>query len=186
MEPQEDLQWLEEWAGGEVPELLETLNPEILHAVRTFIEKVYENKLELVRKAIRSNELTLKFIPNFIIIHILKNFIEPEMAAIIAETLSFDLTLPIIKGLDIEYIAQAAVYLKPDFTSQILKKISLSRANQILNRILEIHPLKALDILAHSSSWLDKSKINISISKERFSQMHLSAHRKQILEFWLS
>ncbi|MCX7999244.1 MAG: hypothetical protein N3A69_09900 [Leptospiraceae bacterium] len=181
----EDLEWLEEWAGGEVPAIFETLPSETIHAIRLFIEKVYENKLELVRKAIRSNEVTLKFIPTFIIVHILKNFIEPEMAAIIAETLSLNLTLPIIKGLDVEYIAQAAIYLRPDFTAQILGKLTPTKANQILNRILELNPLKVLDILSHLPSWMEKSKIQVLLTEDRFQNLHLSPHRKQVLETWI-
>lgn len=184
MKPQEDLEWLEEWSGGEVPAIFETLSPEALHNIRVFIEKVYENKLELVRKAIRSNEVTLKFIPTFIVVHILKNFIEPEMAAIIAETLSLDLTVPIIKGLDVEYIAQSSVHLRPEFTAKILARLNPNKANQILNRLLELNPIKGLDVLAHISKWMDKSKLQIRIPQEKFANLHLSSFRKEVLESW--
>lgn len=183
---EDDLQWLEEWSGGEVPEIFETLNPQVTHSFREFVEKTYEKKLELVRKAIRSNELTLKFIPNFIIVHILKNFIEPEMAAIIAETLSMDLTLPIIRSLDVEYISQAAIHLKPEFTAQILEKLGVNKSNQILNRILELNPLKALDVLFYYSQRIDRNKISIQLSPQHFENLHLSSHRKHVLETWLS
>jgi len=179
----EDLNWLEEWSGREIPDLVLNLSPEVIDVVRKFIEESYEAKIQVVKKAILANEVTLKFIPNFISIHILKNFIEPEMAALIAETLSLDLTMPIIKGLDVEYISQSMVYLKAEVSAEILLKLENFKIQKILDRILKLNPLKVLDILHHIPE-TKKKYVSVSLSVDQFQNIHLSETRKKILNEW--
>lgn len=179
----EDLSWLEEWSGKEVPEKIANLPPEQLHSLRDFVEETYESKIRAVKKAIMANELTLKFIPNFITVQILKSFIEPEMAALIGETLPLPLTLPIIQGLDAEYIAQAGVYLKADVGAEIFLKLDRYKMQKVIERLLTLKPLKVLDILHHIPENKRKN-LPLRLNPSQFVGIHLSETRQSVIANW--
>jgi histidyl-tRNA synthetase len=105
------------------------------------------------------------------------------MAALIAETLSLDLTMPIIKGLDVEYISQSMVYLKAEVSAEILLKLENFKIQKILDRILKLNPLKVLDILHHIPE-TKKKYVSVSLSVDQFQNIHLSETRKKILNEW--
>jgi hypothetical protein len=175
----EDSIWLEEWSGQEVPDEFLELTPSSQKAIRRFVEEVYESKIKSVKKAIMANELTLKFIPNFITIQILKSFIEPEMAALIGETLPLSLTLPIIKGLDPEYLAESGLYLNAARAAEIFIQLDSYKMKKIFQIILHRKPMKILDIYHHISE--SKQSLLPKIDKNIFESIHLTETRKQIL-----
>ncbi|MCB1143063.1 MAG: hypothetical protein KDK54_12525 [Leptospiraceae bacterium] len=178
---EEDLVYLEELSGNELPPEINSLPPETLHIVRIFLEDLYETKMKSLRKAILANEITLKFIPNFIIFQIIKNFVDPLMAGMVAESISLSLLVPIIRGLEPDYLAESAKTMNSEKAAEVFLKVDKSKLIKIIDLLAKEKPLKLLDILHHVPK--DKLKTyTIRLNPEDFEGFKLSDHRKEILD----
>ncbi len=178
---EDDKNWLEELAGKELPDSIADLPPETLHSLKEFIDEFYEAKMSSVRKAFQANELTLKFMPNFLIYQVIKNFLDPSVAALVAESISVPTIAPIISSLDAEYIANSTIFINAQRASEILLRLDKRKVKPILEILLKKKPLKVLDIMHHISS--DKYKtFGLTIDPTIYEGYHLSESRKEVLQ----
>jgi hypothetical protein len=178
---EQDTIYLEELSGNELPVSINNLSDDTLHQVRLFIEDLYEDKMKSLRKAIMANEITLKFIPNFIVFQIIKNFVDPLMAGMVAESLTLSLLVPIIKGLEPEYLAESAKTMNSEKAAEVLLVVEPKKLQKIIEILETKKPLKLLDILSHVP---EKKLIEykIKLRPNYFEDLHLSDHRKQVYQ----
>ncbi|MCB1191442.1 MAG: hypothetical protein H7A23_19565 [Leptospiraceae bacterium] len=146
---EEDLVFLEELVGGDIPHSIADLPPETIHEVRLFIEGFYNVKMEAVRKSIQANTVIIKYIPNFIIHYVIRSYIDPPVGAMIAESLEPSLFLNIVAGLEPQYIYESIVYLNAEKAAMILFRLNKRLSTKVFNLLLENKPNKLLDILLH-------------------------------------
>ncbi len=146
---EEDLTYLEELAGGNLPNSITKLSPQTLHDIRLFIEDFYNIKMEAIKKSIQANTVILKYIPNFIIHYVIRSFIDPPVGAMIAESLEPSLFLNIVTGLEPQYIYESVVYLNAERAAFILFRLNKRLSKKVFDLLLENKPLKLLDILYH-------------------------------------
>lgn len=179
---EDDLNYLEEFSGSEIPKSILNLPPDTIKDIRLFIEKSYESKMMSIRKAMKANNMTLKILPNFIIHSVLKIYVDPPMAGFIAECLEPSLISGILSGLDPEYISEAAISMDSEKCAKIIFYLDKSILAKTLNLILSKKPLKLLDIIGYVPETVLKKK-NVSLNTEIFNSFpNLSHHRKTALE----
>lgn len=178
---EEDRNWLEELTGNDLPDKIAEMSPENLHAVRLFVEDFYDEKMRSIRKALSANELTLKFIPNFILFQIIKKFLDPSVAALVAESISVSLVAPIVSGLEPDYIAETAVFLNAERAAEIFVKLDKRKLNQMLEYLEMKKPMKVLDILHHIPHEKIR-QLQIRLNRDMYADHHLSETRQAVFD----
>jgi hypothetical protein len=182
---EDDKNWLEELAGKELPDCVSELPPETLHSLKEFIDEFYEAKMSSVRKAFQANELTLKFMPNFLVYQVIKNFLDPSVAALVAESISVPTIAPIISSLDVEYIANSTIFINSQRAAEILLRLDKRKVKLILESLLKKKPLKVLDIMHHIP--VEKYKtFGLKLDETVYQDFHLSDSRKEVLQKLIS
>ncbi len=179
---EEAIVFLEEISGVELPKEIVALPTETLIVVKCFVEELYQKKMNSLRKAMKANELTLKLIPNFIIHTIIKNYIDPSVAAIAGECLDYSLLSGIVNGLEPEYISESALNMNTKRASELLIQLPSHLMPKTIQSIVSKNTLKFLDIVYHIPS--DKlEKIQKYIDYSLFNKFeNLSNHRRVALE----
>ena len=180
---EEDKNWLEELVGTDLPKEIAEMSPENLHAVRLFVESFYNEKMKSIKKAISANEVTLKFIPNFILFQIIKKFLDPSAAALVAESISVSLITPIVSGLEPDYIAETAVFLNAERASEIFEKLEKRKLNQILEYLEMKKPMKVLDILHHIAPEKIR-QLQVRLNRDMYEDHPLSETRKKVFDIF--
>lgn len=146
---EDDLIFLEELAGSEVPKAISNLPEETLHEIRLFIEGFYNVKMDAIRKSIQANTVIIKYIPNFIIHYVIRSFIDPPVGAMIAESLKPSLFLNIVAGLEPNYVYECVVFLNSERAAMILFRLNRRLADKVFDLLLENKPVKLIDILQY-------------------------------------
>lgn len=179
---EESIIFLEEISGETLPIELQELPTETLVAVKNFVQTFHQKKMNSLRRAMQANELTLKLIPNFLIHTIIKNYIDPSVAAIAGECLDYSLLSGIVSGLKPEYISESAINMDPKRAAELLLLLPKNLMPKTIQCIFNKNQLKFLDIIYHIP--LEKIKIiqnhiNLDNLNENNS---LSKHRKSALD----
>lgn len=143
---QDDLEYLEKLISDSLPDTLVNLPPEAIQEIKNYVEKVVHIKTKGVDKAFELTSVTIKFIPNFVLIPLIKSYIEPPIAARIAKVLTVKQILDIISQLSNEYVAESLLYMEEEAAFQVLKEMRSNRLFEIMRLVFQKQPIKVLDL----------------------------------------
>ena len=177
-----DLEFLETLSENEIPEFLADLTPPQLNQLRTYVQGVVDEQNAGMDKLFQSMAMAIKFIPNFFLIGIIKQFIEPAIAARIAVTLPLKESLSLAHSMEPDYLGETSVHLPTDLTLKITSGLKPRLQEQVLQYMAQKHPLRALDIAANMpektkkilAGFMDLSSIDEShlIADSRKNTLH--------------
>jgi len=178
---QDNLNYLAELTETSTPYFFNELSEENLNELKEYVDIIVSKGETGLDKLFESMSMMMKFIPNFILHAITPKYIEPSIAARITSKLTVKQSLGVTSGLPVEYIGDTAAYLDSQHAADILSGIKKSRIEQIIDYVVDKHPLKALDIFEHvSADILSIAKPLIQAST--FDEASLSFARREILE----
>jgi len=135
--------------------ILELSEGEIKSVVQ-LVDNILEKERAGLDKFFNSVSQTLKYLPNFLILALTNKYIDAPIAARITSKLPTKQVTNIARGLDAEYLGEAAVFMEPETAAIIIKSLPTKNAKGMILYMLETHPLSALDIFSHADKRLFK------------------------------
>ena len=178
---QDNLNHLAELTEISTPSFFNTLSEDNLNELKEYVDTIVSKGETGLDKLFESMSLMMKFIPNFILHAITPKYIEPSIAARITSKLTVKQSLGVTSGLPAEYIGDTAAYLDSQHAADILSGIKKNKIKQIIEYVVNKHPLKALDIFEHVSADILKVAKPF-IQGSTFDEVSLSSARREILE----
>ena len=178
MNKEQTLEYLEKLTSDNVPESIQNLPPEVLNDVREYVEKVVYIKTKGVDKAFELSTVTIKFIPNFILLPLINSYIEPPIAARIAKFLTVRQVLDIVNGLDLNYVSETLLYMEEAPAAKIVLEMRPKKVAEIMQKVFNKQPLKILDI----APFIPDHKcpdIFDSINMQKFLDMTINSDRRK-------
>ncbi len=175
-----DLDYLIELSEGHLPAFIETLEPHDRHELRNYVESVMVRRDAGLDKLFESTSLVMKFIPNVILHSITCRYIDPPLAARIANKLTVRQAIGVTAGLPIEYIGETAAYLHNRHAVEILEGLKPELIAAVFEYLMSNYPLRGLDILEFASERTLRMASSM-IDSHLFDESVLSHRRREVL-----
>ena len=176
-----NLQFIEKLLGEDLPESLHNLPEETRADIANIVKKSLEIANQGVDKAFEMTSVTIKFIPNFIILSLINSYIEPAIAARLVKVLTHRQVLDIASGLKKEYIGETLVYLEENIAADLLQKMKLLKAKEAIGIAFQKKPLKVLDIMSCLSDDLANAFCK-GIAKEQLASLETQSKERQAIK----
>lgn len=141
-----DLEYLELLTEENIPKFFDGLGKTELSEMRAWIETMLIQQNTGLDKLFDGMLLSMKFIPNFVLIGMIKQFMDPSLAARIASRMEFKPLLNLAQGLSVEYLGETSIFISPDLATKIILALKPSIQKDTLIYIATKHPLRSLDL----------------------------------------
>ena len=178
---QDNLNYLAELTEISPPAFFNKLPEEDLNELKEYVDAIVSKSETGLDKLFESMSMMMKFIPNFILHSITPKYIEPSIAARITSKLTVKQSLGVTSGLPVEYIGDTAAYLDSQYAANILSGIKKNKVEQLIDYLMNNHPLKALDIFEYVSADILRIAKPL-IRTSTYDEASLSSARREILE----
>jgi len=179
---EQHIEYFEQLTDASLPAFFDSLDEQETEQVRQFIDGVLEKERTGLDSLFESMSQTLKYIPNFILHALTVRYISPPVAARITVKLVLKQALSVADGLPPEFIGETAVYMENDFAAIFLEGLPKKKAKGIVDYLMQAHPLKLLDIFAHTNQNMFKlikpTKTFLAQDVTRMSELRLRVLKK--------
>ena len=153
---EKQVELLEQLTGEALPDFFRHLNVSETEKIHAWVSSIIEKERAGFDKLFDAMTHTFKYIPNFLLIAITNKYIEAPIAARITEKLSLKQAVAIASGLSADYIGETSLYLESNFAAKLLSALPKKQAKQIVESLVQTHPLKVLDIFTFADKKLIK------------------------------
>ena len=153
-----DLEYLIRLTEKKIPDFIRELSSSELDKMREYVQNVIDYATFGLDELYQSISMTIKFVPNFILIPITKKFIKPPIAAGVTGKLDLKSAVGLANGLPIEYLGEVALYTESKLSAAIVSKISKIKAEKCIEYEALNHPVKALEV----GQYLDDSLLKVA------------------------
>ena len=153
---EKQLELLEQLTAETLPEFFRDLDAGDAENIHAWVSSLIEKERAGLDKLFDAMTHTFKYIPNFLLIAITNKYIEAPIAARITEKLSLKQAVSIAAGLSPDYVGETSLYLESHFAANLLAALPKKQAKQIVESLVQTHPLKVLDVFAFAEKKLFK------------------------------
>ena len=108
----DDLKHLIEWTEEPIPPFFKKLLPEHLHALRDYTQNVVDYETDGLDELYYTISKLITYIPNFILLPLITNYIKPPIAAGVCAELSLKEASNLASGLSADYLGEVALHLE--------------------------------------------------------------------------
>jgi len=157
-DPGNDLKHMIEWAEKPIPAFFKDLSPEHLHELRGYTQAVVDYETDGLKELYYTISTLIKYVPNFVLLPLITNYIKPPIAAGVCEQLGLREASKLASGLPAEYLGEVAHHMESKWVAEILARLKPSFAEQCIEYAIMHHPMKALDI----GQYVDKDILKIA------------------------
>ena len=141
-----DLKHLMEWTEEPIPPFFKELSPDQLHALRGYTQNVVDYETDGLDELYYTISSLIKYIPNFVLLPLITNYIKPPIAAGVCAKLSVKEASNLAAGLPVEYLGEVALHLESEWAAEIFARLKPSLAEKCIVYEASNHPMKTLDI----------------------------------------
>ncbi len=143
------LEHLESLSNDELPDRFYSCSEKELQDLVRYANEVVAYQNAGLDKLFESVQLTLKYIPNFVIVSMCKRFLEPPLGARITQKLEMKQVVSIGNQLPATYLAEVSAYQEPRLSADILANLKQQHANRIIRLMCERYPYKVLEVFEY-------------------------------------
>jgi len=180
-EKEKHIESLEQLTGEALPAFFNHLNADETENIHTWVSLVLEKERAGLDKLFDAMTHTFKYIPNFLLIAITNKYIEAPIAARITEKLALKQAVAIAGGLSADYVGETSLYLESHFAAELLGALPKNQVKQIVESLIQKHPLKVLDVFSYADKKLF-SLVKPLVSFDHIDTALLSEARKDVLK----
>ena len=141
-----DLRRLIEWTEKPVPPFFRELSSEQLHELHGYTQNVVDYETDGLEELYYTISKLMKYIPNFVLLPLIINYIKPPIAAGVCAELSLKEASSLASGLPVEYLGEVALHLESEWAAEIFSKLKPALAEECIEYEVTHHPMKTLDI----------------------------------------
>lgn len=173
---------LESVANTTLPDRFYGLKENELKDLVTYADNIVAFQSAGLDKLFKSISLTMKYIPNFVLVSLTKRFLEPPLAARVTQKLTMKQVTAVGNDLTADYLAEVCLYQDNQLSADIFAALKPRHAEDILSLLCEQHPTKILDLYPKLTGtqqrWVLKTLSPQSVSKADL----VSASRKEVFQ----
>jgi hypothetical protein len=145
---QELINHLEVIANAELPHRFYQYKKDELRELVHYADNIVDFQNAGLDKLFESMSLTMKYIPNFVLISLTQRYLEPALAARITQKLTMKQITTVGNGLPADYLAEVSRYQEVQLSARIFEKLDQQHSLAILKVLCIKRPLKVLDLYA--------------------------------------
>ena len=142
----DDLKHLIEWTEKPIPPFFKTLSPEHLHALRAYTQNVVDYETDGLDELYYTISKLITYIPNFILLPLITNYIKPPIAAGVCAELSLKEASNLASGLSADYLGEVAFHLESEWAAEIFNKLKPALAEKCIVYEVSHHPAYSTEI----------------------------------------
>jgi len=177
----ENLEYLSTVSDAKLPEFVKDLPQDAVQELREYVNGVVEHETAGLDKFFESISTTMKYIPTFITLSVVKKYVEPPVAARISEKITLKQTLKIANGVSVEYTGEVARFLNNEVAGEILSSLDEKKAKETMEYVAQNYPLKALDVVEYlPEPFLKNMKSILDLNVFEGMDLHTVAREKAL------
>lgn len=145
-EKHHNLKHLIEWTEEPIPPFFRDLSAEQLYELHGYTQNVVDYETDGLEELYYTISTIMKYIPNFVLLPLITNYIKPPIAAGVCAELSLKEASNLASGLPVEYLGEVALHMDSEWAAEIFSKLKSSLAEKCIEYEVSHHPMKSLDI----------------------------------------
>ncbi|MEI8186815.1 MAG: hypothetical protein WCG19_08965 [Chlorobiaceae bacterium] len=144
-----DLEQLLAWTNIPVPDVLRQLPFHQQQQVASWASSLVSHKTEGFEDLYSAISMIVKFIPHFIVIPLMVEYIRPQIAAGVCRKMDIDQATGYANDLPLVYFSEVSMHIDADMMARILEKMKKHHVEKFINYELEHHQSRMLEIAQH-------------------------------------
>ncbi|MCX6179852.1 MAG: hypothetical protein NT163_10920 [Chlorobiales bacterium] len=149
-EPQiNELEQLLAWTNLPVPDVLQQLPSHQQQQVVSWANTLVNHKTEGFEDLYSAISMIVKYIPHFMVIPLMVEYIRPQIAAGVCRKMGVDQATGYANDLPLKYFSEVSKHIDADVMAQILEKMKKGNVEKFIHYELEHHQSRMLEIAQH-------------------------------------
>jgi len=170
---------LESLANGGLPSSFYQYSENELRELADYADKVVEFQNAGLDKLFESMSLTMKYIPDFVLISLSNRFLEPPLAARITRKLKLKQITAMGNQLSPDYLAEVSFFQEVKLSARIFAALRKNHASNVLIIFSKRYPLKTLDLYPYLNPGFQKIiRENLPLDQIEQSELHSAERNK--------
>ena len=144
-----DVEELLAWTNIPVPDVLHHLPRHQQLQVASWASNLVSHKTEGFEDLYSAISMIVKYIPHFMVIPLMVEYIRPQIAAGVCRKMGVDQATGYANDLPLIYFSEVSKHIDADMMARILEKMKKNNVEKFIHYELENHQLRMLEIAQH-------------------------------------